>query len=53
LIKRFRDEIFDRIDDPSSYNPKDYFQSSWSGEQFNNQKWVDQFGKQNKEQQSQ
>jgi NADH dehydrogenase (ubiquinone) flavoprotein 1 len=53
LIRRFRDEMVDRIENKDSYDPKKAFQTSWTGAPFENQAWVEKFGKQNKKKQSQ
>merc|ERR1719421_67927 len=44
LIRRFKHVVEDRITNPDDYSEEKYFQKAWSGEAFENKKWVDQFG---------
>lgn len=46
LIRRFKHVMEDRLAHPEVYqaNKQQYFQHSWSGQQFKNLKWADQHG---------
>merc|ERR1712087_509398 len=44
LIRHFRKDIEDRIDDPASFDADAAFQKAWSGDPFDNQEWVDHHG---------
>lgn len=44
LIRRFKDVMEKRIERPQDFNPHDYFQKAWSGEEFSNQDWVQSHG---------
>ena len=44
LIRRYKHKLEERINNPEAYNPDDYFQKSWPGAPFENQKWVKAFG---------
>ena len=40
LIRRFKHVIEDRLEHPENYKPETYFQHAWSGQEFDNKKWV-------------
>ena len=44
LIRRFKHQLEERINDPSSYDPAKYFQKSWPGAPFQNKEWVNKYG---------
>jgi NADH dehydrogenase (ubiquinone) flavoprotein 1 len=44
LLRHFKKNIEDRIDDPSSFDPEAAFQYAWSGDPFDNKEWVDKQG---------
>lgn len=44
LLRHFKGDIEARIDDPSSFDHDAAFQTSWSGDPFANDEWVDEFG---------
>merc|ERR1712241_1028095 len=44
LLRHFKPVIRDRIDDPSSFDHEAAFQTSWSGDPFDNSEWTEQFG---------
>ena len=41
LIRHFGEELEHRIDNADTYDPKKYFQKSWSGAPFENKEWVE------------
>jgi len=44
LIRHFKKDIEDRIDDPEGYDHDAAFQEAWSGDPFDNSDWVDEHG---------
>jgi NADH dehydrogenase (ubiquinone) flavoprotein 1 len=50
LIRRFREQMVDRIRNKDTYDPHASFQTSWTGAPFDNKDWVEKFGKQNRSQ---
>ena len=44
LLRHFKKDIEDRIDDPASFDPDAVFQKSWSGDPFDNDAWVKKHG---------
>ena len=42
LIRHFHKEMEERIDNADTYDPKKYFQKSWSGAPFENHDWVNE-----------
>ena len=44
LLRHFRKDIEDRIDDPSSFDKEKAFQYAWSGDPFDNKEWVEANG---------
>ena len=44
LIRRFKHVLEERLEHPEKYDSAKYFQKAWSGAEFSNKKWVDQFG---------
>eukprot|EP00548_Thalassiothrix_antarctica_P006054 CAMPEP_0194131998 /NCGR_PEP_ID=MMETSP0152-20130528/2580_1 /TAXON_ID=1049557 /ORGANISM="Thalassiothrix antarctica, Strain L6-D1" /LENGTH=493 /DNA_ID=CAMNT_0038826905 /DNA_START=128 /DNA_END=1609 /DNA_ORIENTATION=+ len=44
LLRHFKKDIEDRIDDPSSFDHEAAFQKAWSGDAFDNAEWTDEFG---------
>jgi hypothetical protein len=44
LLRHFKKDIEDRIDDPDAFDHDAVFQRSWSGDPFSNQDWTDQYG---------
>jgi NADH dehydrogenase (ubiquinone) flavoprotein 1 len=44
LLRHFKADIEKRIDDPASFDHEAAFQTSWSGDPFENDEWVDEFG---------
>jgi NADH dehydrogenase (ubiquinone) flavoprotein 1 len=44
LLRHFRKDIEDRIDDPSSFDREKAFQYAWSGDPFDNKEWVEANG---------
>jgi len=42
LIRHYQDVIEDRIDNPEAFDASKYFQKSWTGAPFKNEKWVQQ-----------
>merc|ERR1719164_392828 len=43
LIRRFKHKLEERIQDPSSHDPANYYQPAWTGAEFTNKEWVDKF----------
>merc|ERR1712232_1283602 len=44
LIRHFRKEMEERIDDPDGYDHDAAFQNAWSGEAFDNEEWTTEHG---------
>jgi NADH dehydrogenase (ubiquinone) flavoprotein 1 len=44
LLRHFKKDIENRIDDPDSFDHEAAFQKSWSGDPFANDKWVKEHG---------
>ena len=44
LLRHFKKNIEDRIDDPSSFDHEAAFQKAWSGDAFDNAEWVKKHG---------
>jgi len=44
LLRHFKQKIVDRIDDPEGFDHEAVFQTSWSGDPFENNDWTDEFG---------
>ena len=44
LVRHFRKDIEDRIDDPESFDADAAFQTAWSGDPFDNKEWVSEHG---------
>ena len=44
LLRHFKKDIEDRIDDPSSFDADAAFQYAWSGDPFDNKEWVNNHG---------
>merc|ERR1712238_375926 len=44
LLRHFKQKIVDRIDDPEGFDHEAVFQTSWSGDPFENDDWTDEFG---------
>merc|ERR1712150_227952 len=44
LIRHFKKDIEDRIDDPASFDHEAAFQKAWSGDPFDNAEWVSEHG---------
>lgn len=44
LLRHFKKNIEDRIDDPSSFDAEKAFQYAWSGDPFDNAEWVEKHG---------
>jgi len=44
LLRHFKQKIVDRIDDPEGFDHEAVFQTSWSGDPFENNEWTDEFG---------
>merc|ERR1712151_385799 len=44
LLRHFKKDIEDRIENPDSFDFDKAFQKSWSGDAFDNQAWVDEHG---------
>ena len=44
LIRHFKPQMEERIDNKDSYDPNAAFQYAWSGEENSNQDWVEKFG---------
>jgi len=44
LLRHFKKDIEDRIDDPSSFDAEAAFQHAWSGDPFDNAEWVEANG---------
>ena len=40
LIRRFKPEMVERIENPSAHDPQDYYQPAWPGAPFENAEWV-------------
>jgi len=44
LLRHFKQKIVDRIDDPEAFDHEAVFQTSWSGDPFENTEWTEEFG---------
>ena len=44
LLRHFKKDIEDRIDDPSSFDAERAFQHAWSGDPFDNSEWTEEQG---------
>ena len=44
LIRHFKDDMEDRIDNKDTYDPNEAFQYAWSGDPNTNDEWVQKFG---------
>jgi NADH dehydrogenase (ubiquinone) flavoprotein 1 len=44
LIRHFKKDIEDRIDNPAGFDPEKVFQKAWSGDPFNNSEWTQKHG---------
>jgi hypothetical protein len=44
LIRHFKKDIEDRIDNPEAFDHEAAFQKAWSGDPFDNQNWVSEHG---------
>jgi len=44
LLRHFKKDIEDRIDNPDAFDHDAVFQTSWSGDPFSNEEWTDEFG---------
>ena len=40
LIRRFKPQMVERIEDPESHDPENYYQPAWPGAPFENAEWV-------------
>lgn len=44
LLRHFKKDIEERIDNPDSFDPDAVFQKAWSGDPFSNEEWVKEYG---------
>jgi NADH dehydrogenase (ubiquinone) flavoprotein 1 len=44
LIRHFKKDIEDRIDNPEAFDHEAAFQRAWSGDPFDNQEWASKHG---------
>lgn len=44
LLRHFKKDIEERIDNPESFDREAAFQKAWSGDPFSNEEWVKEFG---------
>mmetsp|Transcript_23843 Transcript_23843/g.28670 ORF Transcript_23843/g.28670 Transcript_23843/m.28670 type:complete len:94 (+) Transcript_23843:3-284(+) len=44
LIRRFKNVMEERINDPTAFDHQAAFQKAWSGKPFNNHEWTQQYG---------
>ena len=44
LIRHFKKDMEDRIDNPGAYDHEAPFQKAWSGDPFDNQEWASEHG---------